>query len=146
MGRGFVNCRHVEKAELAKSLSEAPSFESLPAPAQKALEDILLLQEMNGWKPYLSGSQEYPMQRNAGDTVALFPERRTYYARYATTGNNSAVVANVTKYPNAEWAKYSVRNTPMPHEFIEHSDWVKHLVKSGIVLSVPDDVCVAASR
>jgi hypothetical protein len=63
--------------------------------------------------------------------VAPFPARRTYYARYATPGNNMAVVANVTEYPNAAWTKYAVRNTPMPHEFINHPDNVKHLVRFG---------------
>ena len=119
------------KAEIAKSLAEAPTFENLSAPVPKPLDKVLLLQEINGWKPYLSGSQDYGAQRNGGDMLAPFPARRTYYARYATPGDNMAVVANVTEYPNAEWAKYAVRNTPMPHEFINHPESVKHLVRLG---------------
>jgi hypothetical protein len=103
----------------------------LSAPAPKPLDQILLLQEINGWKPYFSGSQDYPAQRNGGDMVAPSPERRTYYARYATPGNSWAVVANVTEYPNAEWAKYATRNTPMAHEFINHPEGIKRLFRFG---------------
>jgi hypothetical protein len=119
------------KAEISTSLAEAPTLENLSAPAPKPLDQVLLIQEINGWKPYSSGSQDYPAQKNGGDTSAPSPERRTYYARYATLGNDWAVQANVTEYPNAEWAKYEVRNTPMPHEFISHGDSIKPLVRFG---------------
>ena len=125
-GKRIRDSQAREMAELAKSHAETPAFERLPSPVRKPLEEVLLLQEINGWKPYFSGSQEYPVQRDAP-----FPERRAYYARYSATGNSLAVDANVTEYPNAEWAKYSVRNTPTPDELIKHPDWVKHLVKSG---------------
>lgn len=61
------------------------------------------------------------------------PQRRTYHARYATAiaGDNRTVEAEVTEYPNVEWAKYAVRDTPMPHEFIKHPDWIKHLSRFG---------------
>jgi hypothetical protein len=119
------------KTEISKSIAEAPSIENFPGLAQQPLDQIHLLQEINGWKPYLSGSNDYPTQKNGGDMSAPSPERRTYYARYATDGNNGAVAANVTEYPNAAWAKYAVRNTPMAHEFINHPNSIKHLVRFG---------------
>lgn len=119
------------KAEIAKSLAEAPSFENLPTPAPEQPEEVPLLQEINGWELYYSGSQIYPAERNGGDTIARAPARRRYYGSYATRGDNRAVEVSITEYPNAEWAKYSVRNTPMTHVFIEHPDWVKQLVKFG---------------
>jgi hypothetical protein len=130
-GKRNLDLQALAKSEIAKSVAEAPSLEKLSAPTPKPIDQILLLQDINGWKPYLSGSQDYGPQRNGGDMVAPFPARRTYYARYATPGNNMAVVANVTEYPNAAWTKYAVRNTPMPHEFINHPDNVKHLVRFG---------------
>lgn len=120
-----------EKTEIAKSLAEAPRLEKAPAPKPQPIDEVLLLKDINGWKPYFSGSQAYGPEMTGGDTVAPALARRTYYARYATPGDNMAVVANVTEYPNAEWARYAVRNTPMPHEFIKHSDSVKPLVRFG---------------
>jgi hypothetical protein len=118
------------QAEVSKSLAEAPSFENLPLPASKPLDQVLLLQEINGWKPYLSGSQDYPARKTLYMS-APFPERRTYSASYATAGYDWAVNVSVTEYPNAEWAKYEVRNTPMDHEFIEHANSIKPLVRFG---------------
>lgn len=84
------------KAQISKSLAEAPRFEKLPVTASKPMDQVLLLQEINGWKPYISGSNDYPARRTGGDASAPFPERREYSARYATAGNDSAVGVSVT--------------------------------------------------
>jgi len=130
-GKKIHGLQEQVKAEISKSLAEAPSFENLPVSASKPLDQVLLLQEIKGWKPYLSGSQDYPARKTGGDTSAPFPERREYSARYATAGNDSAVGVSVTEYPNAEWANYEVRNTPMAHDFINHANSIKPLVRFG---------------
>jgi hypothetical protein len=134
------------KAERSQSLAEAPRFENLPASASKPLNQVLLLQEINGWKPYIPSSWDYPAQNNSGEMYAPFPERKTYSVRYATAGNDQGVVdVHVTEYPNAEWAKYEVRNTPMAYEFIDHANSIKHLTRFGNNLFRDDPYFIWAS-
>ena len=120
------------KAEKSKSLAEAPRFENLPAFTPKPLDQVLLLKEINGWEPAFSNSHDYPAQNNHGEMYAPFPQRRTYSVTYGTASNElGRVTVNVTEYPNGEWAKYEVRNTPMAHEFIDHEDSITRLTRFG---------------
>ncbi|MGH9516067.1 MAG: hypothetical protein ACRD3P_10370 [Terriglobales bacterium] len=118
-------------AEISKSLAEAPGFENLPPTPPKPLDQVLLLQDINGWRTYYPSFRDYPARTIVGKTSAPFPERRTYTVSYGMAGNNSNVRVDVTEYPNAEWATYEVRNTPMDHEFIEHANVIRHLVRFG---------------
>jgi len=122
------------KAEKAKSLAEAPRFEDLPASTAKPLDQILLLKEINGWQPAFFNSHDDPAQKDRGEMYAPLPRRRTYSVTYgsaAAAHAPSGVTVNVTVYPNAQWAKYEVRNTPVADEFIDHEDSIKLLTRFG---------------
>lgn len=120
------------KAEKTKSLAEAPPFEKLPASARKPLDQVFLMQEIYGFKPYLSNSHDYAAENNRDEMHAPFPERRTYSVSYATASNElGRVTVNVTEYPNTAWAIYEVKNTPGAHQFINDANSVKHLTRFG---------------
>lgn len=116
-------------AEIARVVSEHPSLEDLPTPAVKRPGELLLLQEIDGWKPYYSGSQEWPAQKGS-EKVRPIPANRTYYAGYSMQGAEYAVRVNVTEYPNAEWAKYEARITSMT----PNPEFVKKVSRYGNAL------------
>lgn len=133
-GNGIHQLQERSKAEKAKSLAEAPRFEDLPTSTAKPLDEVLLLKEVNGWQPAFSNFRDYPAQKDLGEMNAPFPHRRTYSVTYgsaAAAQAPSGVTVNVTVYPNAQWAKYEVRNTPAAYEFIDHEDSIRLLKRFG---------------
>lgn len=120
------------QAGIAESIREAPSAANLPHIEVKPIYEVLLMNGVGDWKPYLSGSSAQPEKAGSGGSWVPCPcQVMTYYARYAQPGNNWAVVAHVTEYPDSDWAKYEVRNTPMPNEAIEHPNSVATITRYG---------------
>jgi hypothetical protein len=128
---GFSSYSAHITAKIVQSQREAPSSQNLPEIKLMPIDDVLLMRGVAGWLPYQSGL--YPQTTTAlnGQTSAQSPNRLTYYARYATQGTPYAVQVNVTQYPNSDWARYELRNTPTLNYQFEHSDWLKTLSKFG---------------
>jgi hypothetical protein len=113
-------------AEIAQSLAEAPSLDNLPQLKPQPLDQLLV--QVAGWTPYYSGSYDRPAEPagiSGYHPYAPYPHRLTYYVYYAEPGNNYAVKVDVTQYPNPNWAKYEVRNTPTPHALIDDGQGVQ---------------------
>lgn len=117
-------------AETAQSRAEAPSLLDPPEIQPAPIEGVLLMHDIAGWAPYQSGSYRHALEPSKG-TLAPYPQRLTYFVRYALQGRSNFIQVNVTQYPNSEWARYEVRNTPIPNEFIEHPEGVKRLSRYG---------------
>jgi len=116
---------------IAESRAAAPSMLNLPELVSKPINEVLLMQDFSGWKPYMSGTYERPAESATSEFTAIYPRRLTYYAYYAEPGSNFYVQVQVTQYPNEAWSKYEVTNTPMPNEFIEHPERIKKWNKFG---------------
>jgi hypothetical protein len=122
-------------AGIVESIREAPSAANLPQVQAKPINQVLLMDGVGNWKSYMSGSSVQPGPRSTTASWVPCPgQLMTYYARYAQPGNDWAVEAQVTEYPNSDWAKYEVRNTPTPNESIEHSESVVTITRVGNVL------------
>jgi hypothetical protein len=120
-------------AEIAQSLAETPSSLNLPELSHAPLDQVLLLNEIAGWTPYQSGSDLKPA-RLGGPNLAPCPPSINYRASYWNQTSAYNVQVTVTEYPNFEWAKYQVRNTPMPNELIEHRDIDLNVIKFGSII------------
>jgi hypothetical protein len=66
--------------------------------------------------------------------LAPCPPSINYRASYWNQTSAYNVQVTVTEYPNFEWAKYQVRNTPMPNELIEHRDIDLNVIKFGSII------------
>jgi hypothetical protein len=121
------------QAEIAQSIREAPSSQDLPPVEQKPLDEILLMHDVAGWSPYISGSQAMPPSARGMTEWMPPPNRIVYDVFYSHVkvepNNNWAVHVVITDFPTSAWATYQVRNTPMPNELIEHPDTAKKLTK-----------------
>ena len=132
---GEIKKRHDVADRIAQSLAEAPSLLNLPELAPAQIDHVLLMKEIGGWTPSLASS-ELNRAQLGGPNVAPCPPSITYRVSY---GNQSSadgvpVAVTVTEYPNVEWAKYQMRNTPMPNELIEDPDHDLNVIKFGSVI------------
>ena len=105
--------------EAAKKLAEAPSFEKLSPLTPRPFDQVLVLNNIGEWAPYFHGSYNSPAARTGAATKVPglpAPERKTYYVRYSKSGNSFAVQANVTVYPNENWARYEAHVPPIARQ------------------------------
>ena len=94
------------------------------------LDQVLIMDSIEGWKPYLSGSQ----RKDGWNTltgVAAAPSHILYSARYALPNGESHVDVEISQYPNSNWARYELRNTPMPNELFKQSKQIQLVNEFG---------------
>jgi len=121
-------------AEITQSLAEAPSLENLPQLKPQPMDQVLVMHQVASWTPYYSGSYDRPAEPagiSGYHPYAPYPHRLIYYVYYAEPENNYAVGVDVTQYPNPNWAKYEVRNTPGRNALIEDREGIKRLSRFG---------------
>jgi hypothetical protein len=138
-------CRSAELGEMkkrqdvadsiAQSLAEAPSLLNLPELVPVQIDHVLLMNEIGGWTPSLASSEVNRAQLG-GPNLAPCPPSISYRVSYGNQSSADGVRATVTvtDYPNFEWAKYQVRNTPMPNELIQDPDHDLKVIRFGSVI------------
>jgi hypothetical protein len=105
-------------AEAATKLAHAPSFDNLPPLTVKPFDELLVWQNIGEWTPFAPGSYVSPAVRSnpsPNQQAQVAPERKTYYLSYSKSGLGP-VRANVTVYPNEQWARYEVDIPPITRQ------------------------------
>jgi hypothetical protein len=118
-------------AEITRSLAEAPSLENLPQLKPEPVNDLFVMHEIAGWVPSQPRSYVRPAEPggiSGYNPYSPSPRRIGYDIFYYK--NSHSVMVGITQYPNQDWAKYWVRNTPMPNSLTERDD-IKRLSKFG---------------
>jgi hypothetical protein len=75
-------------------------------------------QNVGDWTPSTPGSYDSPAVRSnpsQNRQAQIAPERRTYHLSYSKSGVGD-VRANVTVYPNEQWARYEVDIPPITRQ------------------------------
>jgi hypothetical protein len=113
-------------AAIAQSNKEAPAMVALSQTEPLPLDQVLIMDSIEGWKPYLSGP-ERKVGWSTPTGVAAAPSHILYSATYAQPNGDSHVDVEISQYPNSDWARYELRNTPTPNELFRQSKQI-HLV------------------
>lgn len=104
-------------------------MENLPEVEPKKVEQMLVLQSIAGssfGQATSTGNRGQIVSREVGPSI---PPSVRYFADYhkpdkaLPSGSFLMASATVTDYPNPEWAKYELRNVPIPNaDFLEASE------------------------
>jgi hypothetical protein len=110
-----------QQRQVAKSRRDAPSTQNLPEIKSQPIQQALILNEIAGYAESGAEVSRVPAQReykgtDSGYLSSAAVVRMLYSVHYQKAGIASGVAQGVTvqvwEYPNAEWAKYQLRNTP----------------------------------
>ena len=109
------------KSEAATKLASAPSLHNLPPLRVHAFDEVLVWDNIGEWTPSgLPGAYVSPELRSnlptPGVGAQVVPERKTYYLSYSKKGSFPGVRADVTAYPNEEWAHYQAEIPPITRQ------------------------------
>jgi len=119
--------------DYAKSQAEAPSLTNLSPLEPMSLERILVLRPIDGYvpvRPFLLEAANPATQR--GNPPALH-----YYVNYMGATEQTSLTAipmvrvNVMQFGSPEWAKYELRNVPMPNAAIDYASTRRNVSKFG---------------
>jgi hypothetical protein len=101
-------------AEITARVASAPSRVNLPALNEDRVDRVFLMEGVGEWRPYYTSSSRMPADQVGGATFAPRPERISYYAYYSRStvrpDASTSVTVHITRYPNAEWARFDVLN------------------------------------
>lgn len=124
-------------AAIAGSKQEAPAMVDLRQVEPLSLDQVLIMNSIGGWKPYLSNSGKRA-GRLASAEVTAAPSTVDYSVSYAAppappSGGYHAdhFEVEISQYPNADWARYELRNRPMPNELLKHPERVQLVSEFG---------------
>jgi hypothetical protein len=117
-------------AAIAQSNSQAPPMVALQQKQPIPVEQVLIMDTIGGWKPYLPGSRQQD-GRLPSTGAAASPRHIVYSASYAQPNDDHSLDVQVTQYPNSDWARYELRNTPMPNERFNQSKQIQLINESG---------------
>ena len=138
-GARMRNIQQSIQVGIAKSLSEAPASVDLPPVETRPVNEVLIMDSIGDSRPFNSSSSPLAKPASARAMLAGVNEAYiqcpaqlvTYFVSYSNPGSEYQANVTVTEYPNPDWAKYEVRNTPMPNEAIDHPESVQSLIKFG---------------
>lgn len=109
------------KSEAATKLERVPSLGNLPPLRVHPFDEVLVWDNIGEWKPSgLPRADVSPELRNnrpaPGLEAQIAPERKTYYLAYSKKDSLNVVRANVTAYPNEQWARYEADVPPITRQ------------------------------
>ena len=127
-GRTVANSeqRRKRKEQMALSVAEAPpGFETLRT-TKRLTESVLILSKIGIYYPRTFSAMERSPFKNSEPDEYVFPSRVNYSVSYegasAEDGSSSQRLVSVmiAQYPNNDWARYELRNTPEPNMSVWH--------------------------
>jgi hypothetical protein len=104
-------------SQMARSRQEAPPMASLPASHSLRPEEVMVIENLGDWKIFRSESHH--LDAISGEGSGVFPEREKYNAAFARKGDLYSIEVEITQYPNKDWARYELRNTPRANALYE---------------------------
>lgn len=103
---------------------------ALPQTEPLPVDQVLIMDSIEGWKPYDSGSKQED-GRTASSEEAAAPSHILYFVRYSQPNWTSGFYVEIRQYPNSDWARYELRNTPMRNERFNQSKQIQLVSEFG---------------
>jgi len=142
---GFFEARNYYRAtypqrQIEKSRKQAPPGENLPEVKLRPIDQALIFSKIAGYAESGAELSQIPARReyrgnDSGYSSSAAVPRVLYNIRYQKSGitddRTPSVTARVWDYPNADWAKYELRNTPFRDAAILVSGQIKIVTKFG---------------
>lgn len=142
-GRDRYRVWHYQ-SQAQKAWEQAPSADNLPEVEQRPIEQVLILNEIDGYAESGAKIVRIPAQKTyrgsagkSGYESRTFAARVLYSVRYQKTKNaidltaQPAVDVQVLEYPNSEWARYQLKDVPFQDAKFLYSGSIKTTTKFG---------------
>jgi hypothetical protein len=113
--------------QISHSILEAPPPASLSVDQSVRPEDVIVTENLGDWKIYYSQQRHEDATSRIGPGV--FPERQIYTAGFAHKESAYSLNVEITQYPNRDWARYELRNTPNANALYYDHDAVHQLTR-----------------
>ncbi|HEV2342351.1 MAG TPA: hypothetical protein VGS15_11180 [Candidatus Acidoferrales bacterium] len=116
---------------ISAAMATAPSAENVPPIIPVAKEDALLMRDIAGNVPVLPNARSmYPVSSTQPPT---YNYSVGYQLQPMANGLDYHPVAQVgvTEYPNSDWAKYSLKDIPVPNSAITDEKYIQKVAKFG---------------
>ena len=120
-----------QQRRISAAIAAAPPTENLPPIIPVAKEDALVMHDIAGNVPVLSyGRSMYSVSSTRPPT---YNYSIGYQPNPMANGLDYHPVAQVaiTEYPNSEWAKYSLKDIPVPNSAITNEKYIQRVAKFG---------------
>lgn len=123
--------------EIAQSIAEAPSRENLPPVKPETIDQALLLHSIPGYLVLNSYDSYRPPFNRILPHTANGVSRAWYTATYVkvksgvTIAGRPDVEVTLSEFPNSVWARYQLRNTPVPNAAYLYAKYRRKVEKFG---------------
>ncbi len=116
-------------SQIARSKLKTPLPASLPKTLSAQTSDFMLTENLGDWRIFRSGNRHLDATPNG--SLAIFPEREIYRASLASASTPHYIDVEITQYPNHDWARYELRNTPNANSLYTDHDVIRQVTKFG---------------
>jgi hypothetical protein len=116
-------------SQIARSKLETPPPASLPKTQSAQTSDLMVTENLEDWKIFRSGNRHLDATPNG--SLAVFPEGEIYRASFARASTPYYMDVEITQYPNHDWARYELRNTPNANSLYTDHEVIRQVTKFG---------------